>query len=422
MKTKVISRIFRLNALVIAAAFVSNVAIAQNNALVLNGAYVTMNGGTSSTSLFLVVNQSNIAGISRNSGHIISENQYNYIRWIAGTGTGNYVYPFGYSTTDYLPVTLNKTTAGSSTIDASTWGTDNKNLPHAGVSDGGTLAAPYKMKGVGDSISSVIDRWWDFYPSAPITANITFSYRGVENATTTNTGDNLDMQHWNGTKWDTPFPGSTTGVTSGVGTISVTGVTSFSPMVVIHRSGPLPVTISKFNTTCVDGGVKIAWTTSSENNSDYFKLERSEDGATFESVATVRAAGKSTTPKDYEFIDTHSTNANYYRLSEKDFNGTSSYNRTIFSQCEFSDELSVHVYPNPVADILNYEIFSFNKENIFIEIYDETGRIMIREHYTVDQGVSSTTTDISRLCDGFYYAKINLGRKSFLKKFIKIGR
>jgi len=418
MKPPVCSKLYPV---FIAALFAFQTVRGQNNALVLNGAFIKMNAGTSSTSLFLVVNQSNIAGITRSSGHIISENQYNYVRWIAGTGTGNYVYPFGYSTTDYLPVTLNKTTAGSSTIDASTWGTDNKNLPHAGVSDGGTLAAPYKMRGVGDSISSVIDRWWDFYPSGAITANITFSYRGAENATTTNTGDNLDMQHWNGTKWDTPFTGSSTGVTSGVGTLSVTGVTSFSPMVVIHRSAPLPVTISKFSTMCMDGGVKIAWTTSSENNSDYFTLERSNDGATFEAIATVRAAGASATPKDYEFIDSHAANSNYYRLSETDFNGASSYNRTIFSECEFSDELSVHVYPNPVADILNYQIFSFDKENVAIEICDETGRIMSRELYAVDPGINVVTTDVGRLCDGFYYAKINLGRKSFLKKFIKIG-
>ncbi|HCQ30539.1 MAG TPA: hypothetical protein DIU39_09645, partial [Flavobacteriales bacterium] len=67
----------------------------QNNTLILNGAYTIMNGGSAGTPVYLVVNQPDTAGIVRVSGHIATENQYHYVKWVTGTNTGNYVFPFG---------------------------------------------------------------------------------------------------------------------------------------------------------------------------------------------------------------------------------------------------------------------------------------------------------------------------------------
>jgi hypothetical protein len=392
---------------------------AQNNALVLNGAYIKLNGGTSSTKIFLVVNQNNTAGISRSSGHIISENQYNYVRWIPGAGTGNYVYPFGYSTTDYLPVTINKTTATSISLDASTWGTDNKNQPHAGISDGGALPAVSKMDGVGDSISSVIDRWWDFYPSGALTANITFSYRGAENATTSNTTDNLDMQHWNGSSWDMPLTGSTTGVTSGVGTISVTGVSAFSPMVVIHRTGSLPVTFSEFDINCAQGGAGIRWTTASEKNSDYFSIEKSADGKTFQSVATVKAAGNSSMMIRYEWIDHNYSASPYYRIKEVDLDGKYMYSRVIFAACQMGEEQNINVYPNPASDFLNYNLDVEHHGYVSADILDCAGNVVQRERFSATPGMNISSLDVRTLSEGFYVLILHYDGKVARVKFIR---
>ena len=74
--------------------FLTTLVKAQNNALILNGGYTVLNGGTASNPAYLVVNQPNTLGITRSGGgHINSENQYNYIKWVAGTGTGNYIFP-----------------------------------------------------------------------------------------------------------------------------------------------------------------------------------------------------------------------------------------------------------------------------------------------------------------------------------------
>jgi hypothetical protein len=90
MKTLALKYSFGL-AILLMLAFAS--ARAQNNSIVLNGAYINLNGGTSSVPIYMVVNQTSSTGISRTAGHIICESQYNRVKWMMGTGTGNYIDP-----------------------------------------------------------------------------------------------------------------------------------------------------------------------------------------------------------------------------------------------------------------------------------------------------------------------------------------
>ncbi len=206
----------------------STIIQAQNNALVLNGAVTVLNGGTAATPIYIVVNQNNPLGIVRNAGHIHSENQYNYVRWVAGTNTGNYVVPFGVggNLSDYIPFTFNKTTAGSSNIQTSTWFTNVPNFPKPAATNVGPVT---NMFNFADSVQYAIDRFWDI--QAVATADLTFSYRGVENTTINPTG-NVRTQHWNGTTWDAPVLPGNPGVTAGIGSAGpFVGQTTFSPWV-----------------------------------------------------------------------------------------------------------------------------------------------------------------------------------------------
>lgn len=206
-----------------------NLSFAQNNALVLNGAYMILDGGTPATNIYLVVDQSNPLGIVRlGGGHINSEGQYNIVKWNAGTSTGAYTFPFGVgaNAADYIPFTFNKTTAASSDISMSTWTTNAQNMPHPSVSN---VAAVSNMIGVPDSVQNAIDRFWDIQSSASVTADLTFSYRGSEN-TTLVPSDPFKAQHWNGTSWDPQTGTGNAGVTTGIGTVGpVLAQTTFSP-------------------------------------------------------------------------------------------------------------------------------------------------------------------------------------------------
>ena len=247
-----------------------------------------MNGGTVTTPVYFNVNNktagtADITDIKLTNaedashvGWIISEGQYNYVKWNNIKTTAGFIIPFGYSTTAYIPLTFGRTAGTATNVAFSTWasGTNNKvSGVWTGTSDGGTVAAVTTMNnsaGTDISVSSVIDRWWDIYKSAAVTATVTFSYRGAEN-TTINPTTEITVQHWTGSLWNngkggvdaTYTTGSPTanGVISGVGTITATGLTEFSPYILVIKSGgPLPIELLDFTAVCLSpsgGGATV---------------------------------------------------------------------------------------------------------------------------------------------------------------------
>ncbi len=220
---------------------------AQNNSLVLNGAYIILDGGTAATNVYMVVDQKDTAGIIRNAGHINSEGQYNFVKWISGTGTGNYIFPFGVGGTaaDYIPFTFKKTTAANSDIGMSTWTTNPQNMPHPAATNVGAVT---NMTGVPDSVNNAIDRFWDIQ-SPTVTADLTFSYRGIEN-TTIVPADTFKAQHWNGLAWDPQAGPGNPGVTVGIGSVGpIPNQTTFSPWV-LDRIKLIATISSTQNSVC----------------------------------------------------------------------------------------------------------------------------------------------------------------------------
>ena len=228
----------------------SYTALGQNNDLVLDGAYIVLDGGTPATNIYMVVEQSNPVGIVRQSGgHIHSEGQYNFVKWNSGTGIGNYVFPFGVggNAADYIPFTFNKT-AGSSNIGISTWNSNPQNVPWATISNVGAVTNMNITGTIDLSVPSVIDRWWDIQsPSA--TADLTFSYRGTENTTVAPT-DTFKAQHWNGAAWDPQAGPGNPGVITGIGTVGpIVGQTTFSPWILTRAALSATITTTQ-NLVC----------------------------------------------------------------------------------------------------------------------------------------------------------------------------
>jgi hypothetical protein len=95
----------------------------------------------------------------------------------------------------------------------------------------------------------------------------------------------------------------------------------------------LPVELTSFTGHQRDRNNLIEWQTASENNNDYFTLERSNDGGHWVNVADVNGAGTSTLLLNYDYQDYLflQNSINYYRLSQTDFDGTKKYTGNIVS-------------------------------------------------------------------------------------------
>ena len=136
-------------------------------------------------------------------------------------------------------------------------------------------------------------------------------------------------------------------------TVTVTDAcgTSRTADFVITNDCILPVELVAFSGQKQNNTILLDWNTASEINSDYFLIERSADGLSFISIATLKAAGNSDVANRYQFSDTTAEENTiwYYRLKQVDFDGTSYYSRTIAVQTK-SYFSGIECMPNPATD------------------------------------------------------------------------
>jgi hypothetical protein len=85
----------------------------------------------------------------------------------------------------------------------------------------------------------------------------------------------------------------------------------------------LPVDLLNFQARADNGAVELNWTTVTEDENDYFSIERSSNGKTFEEIGRIKGAGTSRQVKTYMFRDVSPLEGiSYYRLRQTDFDGS----------------------------------------------------------------------------------------------------
>jgi hypothetical protein len=152
----------------------------------------------------------------------------------------------------------------------------------------------------------------------------------------------------------------------------------------------LPISLVSFDAEVKDGIVYLKWETSSEIDNDFFMIERSHDGKTFEQLTKIDGAGTSKEPLKYQARDTnpyHGTS--YYRLSQTDYDGTIAYFRVVAVKIETFAEIT-KLYPNPVRkdDLLHVDYFAEEDGQVKISIINPGGISTDSEMINVKAGVN----------------------------------
>jgi len=74
---------------------------------------------------------------------------------------------------------------------------------------------------------------------------------------------------------------------------------------------------------------------------------------------------------------------------------------------EVNIENSLLIFPNPAADKVTFNYFSVNNEEVFIRIFDVTGKNEITQNKSVEAGDNYFDMDLSRLAKGIYFVEIS---------------
>jgi hypothetical protein len=169
----------------------------------------------------------------------------------------------------------------------------------------------------------------------------------------------------------------------------------------------LPLTLLEFNARKAAGSVVLGWKTASEENIDHFVLEKSQDGIHFESLTTMQPGPGSA--NSYTYTDNQLPDAayTYYRLEWIERDGRSFYSQVLAVKSEGTEGQNVKVYSNPFSQSLLVQLNEAKKENIKLEIIDNSGRIIDHQERSVEAGTSNFLVKPQKqVASGVYYMRI----------------
>ncbi len=221
------------------------------------------------------------------------------------------------------------------------------------------------------------------------------------------------------TSW-TPAQINSSGFGAAIGASVSNGTAQVDHMrITVYVTSTLPITLLSFEAFCEQNNTHFRWATATEINNEYFEIEQSTDGVSFNSIARIKGALNSNSLLSYEYrLPNESPNQNYlYRLKQVDVNKSYSYSKIINVFCkERNSDLSI--YPNPSADgiyTISTDKFSFTNE---IYIYDTTLKLIKKQ---ILSEVNSSI-DLSGLADGSYYVINSNDGKRTVKLIQKMTR
>ena len=143
----------------------------------------------------------------------------------------------------------------------------------------------------------------------------------------------------------------------------------------VFGSGVLPIELLSFNAIKNGNNVDAYWTTASELNNDYFTLERSKDGITFEKLVITDGAGNSNVMINYSETDfSPYEGISYYRLMQTDFSGANSYSKIVAVNYIIADD-NISIYPNPAdGGKFTINLKSLENKEVLVVLRDISGK------------------------------------------------
>jgi hypothetical protein len=179
--------------------------------------------------------------------------------------------------------------------------------------------------------------------------------------------------------------------------------------------GTVPVTFTSFEAKCTERGTIITWSTATEQNSDRFDIQRSENGVDWITIDKVKAAGNSTDARNYQYLDLNGGKAQY-RISQVDLDGRSALTAIRQTNCK-TGQFDVVLYPVPAKDNLTVVIKSGESVKTELQIIDMAGKTVRRVPAQVNRGNNTINLVVSDLPAGQYMLISSDPTISINKKF-----
>ncbi|MFK7979294.1 MAG: T9SS type A sorting domain-containing protein [Saprospiraceae bacterium] len=164
--------------------------------------------------------------------------------------------------------------------------------------------------------------------------------------------------------------------------------------------------------------VQLQWAVSSIEETSYFLIERSFDGATFEPLTLLANVAKDYT---FQWTDEHpKTGENHYRVRQIFYNNATLYS-TVQSEEFFLKAQEITLFPNPTKDLLNVHSPSLKGKTGTIQIYSIFGQ-QVAQYNNITFEENLQTIAVNDLENGLYWLTLKADNTRVISKRFVVER
>ncbi|HEY0042233.1 MAG TPA: T9SS type A sorting domain-containing protein [Flavisolibacter sp.] len=183
----------------------------------------------------------------------------------------------------------------------------------------------------------------------------------------------------------------------------------------------LNVNLLSFNGRIQNDRAYLNWSTSREEETVSFEVEKSSDGSNFLPVASLQGVNNpSLNINQYNFPDTALlTGRTYYRVALLTASGHRKVSNTVQLKGAVS-EFTVKNVVNPFGSVVAFDVEINEGGQLEVILSDARGGKIKTRNYTVHPGLNSLTlTDVDALSAGVYVLQVRYKEKITTKKLVK---
>ena len=173
----------------------------------------------------------------------------------------------------------------------------------------------------------------------------------------------------------------------------------------------LPIELTFFDAESYGAMVDFTWQTASEKDNNFFTIEGSIDGFSWNEMHRITGAGTTQEVQNYTYKSPNNDKNLYFRLKQTDFDGNFVYSDIVAIEI-IRDELKV--YPNPSnGAALNIDLPS--KKSGTLQILNSDGRVAYSNVLGDSQDLH--LTDLN-LMPGTYFVQVQQKDQLFMERLI----
>jgi hypothetical protein len=202
---------------------------------------------------------------------------------------------------------------------------------------------------------------------------------------------------YSGAQW-TNAGGTASGSVATNGTVVSNSLSSFGRVTIGSISFPLPLKFVAFSAVKENTSVKLKWQTANEEGVRGYEVQRSLEGSSFVTVATINATNRD--QQWYQFVDATSPSLRlYYRIKANNLDGKSTFTKVIMVTSE--NIRKIQLVNNPVSGFIQLVTQNVPKSVYTYRIFNSIGQVCKQGSF-ICEGSSLITISIDHISPGQY--------------------